>query len=65
MLVLLIPNQGWGFRDLFSFTICNVLLLETIKVAKAVPIFIFVSHPREGRFLAFQQEKKTKTVFIF
>ncbi len=30
---------------------------------KAVTIFIFVSHPREGRFLANFQEKKTKKDF--
>ena len=27
---------------------------------RAVPIFIFVTRPRVGRFLAFHQEKKTK-----
>ena len=32
---------------------------------KAVPSFIFVSRPREGRFLAFHEEKKTKKIRFF
>ncbi len=34
-----------------------------LRQYKAVPSFIFVSRPREGRFLASQEEKKT--IFFF
>ena len=38
--------------------------LDSADDAKAVPIFIFVSRPRQGRFLAFHEEKKkTKKMY--
>ncbi len=37
-----------------------IRLMEHLSSSKAIPIFIFVSRPREGRFLAFHQKTKTK-----
>ena len=58
-------SLNWCFLTSFEPFQNNLLLVRIYykEVDKAVPIFIFVSRPREGRFLAFHQEKKTKECF--
>ncbi len=48
---------------LVMYNSCEWALI-LIACGKAIPSFIFVSRPREGRFLAFPEEKKNEKMFL-